>query len=37
MQGDVEPPLIEPPRESREEGATIVDVEPKTKEKTGTD
>jgi cytoskeletal protein CcmA (bactofilin family) len=37
MQGDVEPPLIEPPRESREEAATIVDVEPKTKEDTETD
>jgi cytoskeletal protein CcmA (bactofilin family) len=36
MQGDVEPPLIEPPRESREEAATIVDVEPKAKEETET-
>jgi cytoskeletal protein CcmA (bactofilin family) len=34
MQGDVEPPMIEPPKESKEEqnqGATIVDVEPKVK------
>jgi cytoskeletal protein CcmA (bactofilin family) len=37
MQGDVEPPLIEPPREFRGESATIVDVEAKTKEETGTD
>jgi cytoskeletal protein CcmA (bactofilin family) len=37
MHGDVEPPLIEPPRESREESATIVDAEAKTKESTGTD
>lgn len=36
MQGDVEPPMIEPPKESKEEreqGATIVDVEPKVKKK----
>jgi hypothetical protein len=36
MQGDIEPPMIEPPKESREseaEGATIVDVEPKVKDK----
>ena len=35
MHGDIEPPMIEPPRESKqreeEEGATIVDVEPKVK------
>lgn len=37
MQGDVEPPLIEPPRGSREESGTVVDVEPKTKEEAGTD
>jgi cytoskeletal protein CcmA (bactofilin family) len=37
MHGDVEPPMIEPPRKSRPEDeaedATIVDVEPKVKEK----
>ena len=36
MQGDIEPPMIEPPKESKEteaKGATIVDVEPKVKEK----
>ncbi|MGD8996885.1 MAG: polymer-forming cytoskeletal protein [Anaerolineae bacterium] len=37
MQGDVEPPLIEPPRQSREESTTIVDVEAKTKEETEID
>jgi cytoskeletal protein CcmA (bactofilin family) len=37
MHGDVEPPLIEPPKESKEESATIVDVEAKTKEETETD
>ena len=35
MQGDVEPPMIEPPKASKEEveaeGATIVDVEPRRK------
>lgn len=38
MHGDLEPPMIEPPRQSRQdeeaEDATIVDVEPKVKEKT---
>ena len=37
MQGDIEPPMIEPPKESEDEGegksATIVDVEPKVREK----
>lgn len=37
MHGDVEPPMIEPPRKSKQEeeaeDATIVDVEPKVKEK----
>ena len=36
MQGDIEPPMIEPPKESKKsepEGATIVDVEAKVKEK----
>jgi len=37
MQGDIEPPMIEAPKKSRQEeeakGATIVDVEPKVKEK----
>ena len=35
MQGDIEPPMIEPPKESKapEAKATIVDVEPKVKEK----
>ncbi len=37
MHGDIEPPMIEPPRESRQEeeaeGATIVDVKPKVKER----
>jgi cytoskeletal protein CcmA (bactofilin family) len=37
MDGDVEPPLIEPPRESKAESTTIVDVEAKTKEEAGTD
>jgi cytoskeletal protein CcmA (bactofilin family) len=37
MQGDVEPPLIEPPRESREESATIVDVEARAKEEPETE
>jgi len=37
MQADVEPPLIEPPRGKREEAATVVDVEVKTKEETETD
>lgn len=33
MQGDIEPPMIEAPKESRkEQAATIVDVEPKVKE-----
>jgi cytoskeletal protein CcmA (bactofilin family) len=36
MQGDIEPPMIEPPKEPKQkgeaEGATIVDVEPKVKE-----
>lgn len=38
MQGDIEPPMIEPPKESKKDeevkGATIVDVQPKVKEKT---
>ncbi len=38
MQGDIEPPMIEPPKDAKEgEGeaaATIVDVEPKVREKT---
>jgi len=36
MQGDVEPPMIEPPKkpkDKQDEGATIVDVEPKVKTK----
>lgn len=37
MQGDVEPPMIEPPKESKQEeemeGATIVDVEPTVQDK----
>jgi cytoskeletal protein CcmA (bactofilin family) len=37
MHGDVEPPLIEPPRGSSEESATIVDVEAKTKQETEID
>jgi cytoskeletal protein CcmA (bactofilin family) len=32
MHGDVEPPLIEPPREPKEESSTIVDVQAKPKE-----
>jgi cytoskeletal protein CcmA (bactofilin family) len=32
MHADVEPPLIEPPRESRDESATVVDIEAKTKQ-----
>ena len=37
MQADVEPPLIEPPRQKREEAGTVVDVEAKTKEEKETD
>lgn len=36
MHGDIEPPMIEAPKESKEEeqaGGTIVDVEPKVREK----
>jgi cytoskeletal protein CcmA (bactofilin family) len=37
MHGDIEPPMIEPPKESKQEeeaeGATIVDVEPKVKKR----
>ena len=36
MQGDLEPPMIEPPKRSKEEdveSGTIVDVEPKVKER----
>ncbi len=37
MQGDIEPPMIEPPKDAKqekeEEGATIVDVEPRVRER----